>query len=311
MNALDIIVRIKKVSEDMVKEAFIIKAIREGVISSLTTEDIIELYPYNAYDYRSDGKNLDYIITEDSVALLADLSKINNWIVENVKYMDFNDCLSISNSEGNLIITCKDEEISGGERVMYMDKLLLLRRGIEIKVRPENPEKILSLEKYFENPMNIAIDSLVALPIYFVINPAKIDLDIIADAYINLLNKELNRVPTSTDIAEYLISIGRLDDNYIRAYVMRSDLESLRDYVDVGVKERGDEVIFSINNVDTISTLKMQSNQFLKIKWIDPQNLRVNGIAVNLIDMGGINILDCSSLLIDRMKTQLSGVIKW
>lgn len=311
MNALDIIARIKKVTEDMVKEAFIMKAIREGVISSLSTEDIIELYPYNAYDYRSDGKNLDYIITEDSVALLADLSKINNWTVENTKYMEFDDCLSISNSEGNLIITCKDRELSSGERVMYIDKMLLSKRGIEIRVRPENPEKLVSLEKYFENPMNITIENLISLPIYFVINPARLELDIIADAYINLLNKELNRVPTSTDIAEYLMSIGRIDDNYIRAYVVRSDVEMLRDYVNIEVKERGDEVIFSIGGIDTIITSKVQSNQFLKIKQIDPQNLRVNGISINLIDMGGINVLDCASLLIDKMKTQLSGIIKW
>ncbi|WP_054844028.1 hypothetical protein [Vulcanisaeta souniana] len=64
MNALEVLVRIKRIAEDMIKETFIVKAIKENSILSLSTEDIIELYPYNAYDYRIDGKNIDYVITE-------------------------------------------------------------------------------------------------------------------------------------------------------------------------------------------------------------------------------------------------------
>lgn len=58
MNALEILVRIKRIVEDIVKEAFIVKAIKEGSIMSLSTEDLINLYPYNAYDYRLMVKTL-------------------------------------------------------------------------------------------------------------------------------------------------------------------------------------------------------------------------------------------------------------
>ncbi|WP_069807416.1 hypothetical protein [Vulcanisaeta thermophila] len=310
MNAINVIVRIKRITSDMVKEAFIIKAVNDGVITSLRTEDVVGLYPYNAYDYRVDGKNLDYIITEDSVALLADLSKINNWILENMKYTEFNDCISITTPDGNLITTCKDNGISRGERIVYMDKVLMRKWGIDVKLEIENPSEIMPLEKYFENPMNVTIESLVFLPIYFVINPVGLGLDIIADAYINLLSKGLNRIPTNMDIADYLINIGELNDEFIKAYVMRRDLETLGDYVNIEINEEGNNVVFSVNGTRTIVASKLGNDQFLKIEQINVQNIRVNGITMNLIDIGGINMLDCVPLLIDKLKAQLTGLLK-
>ncbi|WP_243669023.1 hypothetical protein [Vulcanisaeta sp. JCM 16161] len=171
MNALEILVRIKRIVGDMVKEAFIVKAIKEGSIMSLSTEDIINLYPYNAYDYRVDGKNMDYIIGEDSVALLADLAKINNWPIDNIKYAEFNDCISISSNEGVLTVTCKDKTIREGERVAYLDKSLMRKYGIDVKIRSIDSESLIPLEKVFENPTSIVVESLITLPIYFVINP--------------------------------------------------------------------------------------------------------------------------------------------
>ncbi|WP_243679140.1 hypothetical protein [Vulcanisaeta distributa] len=173
MNALEILVRIKRIiGGDMVKEAFIVKAIKEGSIMSLSTEDIINLYPYNAYDYRVDGKNIDYIVAEDSVALLADLAKINNWSIDNIKYAEFNDCISISTNEGVLSVTCKDKSIREGERVAYLDKSLMRKYGIDVRVRSIDSESLMPpLEKVFENPTNIVVESLIALPIYFVLNP--------------------------------------------------------------------------------------------------------------------------------------------
>lgn len=160
MNALEILVRIKRIVNDMVKEAFIVKAIREGSIMSLSTEDIINLYPYNAYDYRVDGKNIDYIIAEDSVALLADLAKINNWSIDNIKYAEFNDCISISANEGILSVTCKDKAIrEGGERVTYLDKALMRKYGIDVKIRSIDGGSLMPLEKMFENPTSIVVEA--------------------------------------------------------------------------------------------------------------------------------------------------------
>ncbi|MGC8543151.1 MAG: hypothetical protein ACP5NQ_04365, partial [Vulcanisaeta sp.] len=196
MNALDVLVRIKRITEDMVKEAFIVKALKEDSILSLSTEDIVNLYPYNAYDYRVDGKNLDYIITEDSVALLADLARINNWSIDNIKYADLNDCLSINVSEGVLSVTCKDKSIRDGERIAYIDKVLMRKYGIDVKTKVVGNEPLMPLEKIFENPTNIVVESLITLPLYFVINPTHLGLDLLADSYIHLLTKGLNRVPT-------------------------------------------------------------------------------------------------------------------
>ncbi|WP_054857698.1 hypothetical protein [Vulcanisaeta sp. JCM 16159] len=312
MNALEILVRIRKIVEDMVKETFIVKALKEGSIMSLSTEDIINLYPYNAYDYRVDGKNIDYIITEDSVTLLADLAKINNWSIDNIKYAEFNDCLSISVNEGVLSVTCKDKTIREGERVAYVDKMLMRRYGIEIKLRNINGEQIAPLEKLFERLTSIDVESLITLPIYFVINPTHLGLDVLADTYIYLLTKGLNRVPTNTDAAEYLINNNKLNDNYIKAYVLKEDIDMLKEYFDIKIDEKDHTTEYLINGeyALTVSTVQGSINpNLLKITWINLETLKINGIGINLIDLGSTNVLDCSEMLIEKMKQEFRGIL--
>lgn len=312
MSALEILVRVKRIVGDMVKEAFIVKAIREGSIMSLSTEDVINLYPYNAYDYRVDGRNLDYLVTEDSVALLADLAKINDWSIDNIKYAEFNDCISISTNDGVLSITCKDKSIHEGERVAYLDKSLMRKYGIDIRIRSVNNEPLAPLERLFENPTSVVVESLMTLPIYFVIDPVHLGLDILADAYIYLLTKGLNRVPTNTDAAEYLISSNKLSDKYIKAYVSRNDLDMLGNYLEIKVDERDSAIEYSINDEHalTVSTIQGSINpSLLKISWINPEVFKMSGIGINLIDLGSTNILDCSEVLIERTKDELRGVL--
>ncbi|BDR91611.1 hypothetical protein [Vulcanisaeta souniana] len=312
MNALEVLVRIKRIAEDMIKETFIVKAIKENSILSLSTEDIIELYPYNAYDYRIDGKNIDYVITEDAVALLADLAKINNWAIDNIRYAEFNDCISIGIGEGTLSITCKDKHIYEGERVVYLDKTLLRKYGVNIRVKPMDGEPLMPLEKVFENPTSIIIESLINLPLYFVINPAHLGLEILADSYIHLLSKGLNRVPTNTDAADYLISVNKLSEDIIKVYVLRKDLELLRDYFDVSTNEKDNIVEYIINGnpVLAVSIVQGSINQdLLRVTWIDLESFRINGIGINLIDLGSTNILDCARLLIDKMREEFHGIL--
>ena len=312
MNALEILVRIKRIVGDIVKEAFIVKAIKEGSIMSLSTEDLINLYPYNAYDYRVDGKNIDYIITEDSLALLADLAKINNWSIDNIKYAEFNDCISISVNEGILSVTCKDKSIRDGERVAYLDKSLMRKYGIDVKVRSVNGESLTPLEKVFENPTSIVVESLITLPIYFVLDPTHLGLDILADAYIYLLTKGLNRVPTNTDAAEYLISNNKLNDAYIKAYVLKEDLNTLSEYLDVRLNERDNIIEYLINGEHALTASAIQGSinpNLLKISWIDPEIFRINGIGINLIDLGSTNVLDCSEILIERTRDEFRGIL--
>lgn len=312
MSALEILVRVKRIVGDMVKEAFIVKAIREGSIMSLSTEDVINLYPYNAYDYRVDGRNLDYLVTEDSVALLADLAKINDWSIDNIKYAEFNDCISISTNDGVLSITCKDKSIHEGERVAYLDKSLMRKYGIDIRIRSVNNEPLAPLERLFENPTSVVVESLMTLPIYFVIDPVHLGLDILADAYIYLLTKGLNRVPTNTDAAEYLISSNKLSDKYIKAYVSRNDLDMLGNYLEIKVDERDSAIEYSINDEHalTVSTIQGSINpSLLKISWINPEVFKMSGIGINLIDLGSTNILDCSEVLIEKTKDELRGVL--
>ncbi|MFP3216288.1 MAG: hypothetical protein RXP99_03210 [Vulcanisaeta sp.] len=312
MNTLELLVRVRRITGDMVKEAFIARALKEGSILSLSTEDVINLYPYNAYDYRVDGKNLDYVMTEDSVALLADLAKINNWSIDNVRYAEFDDCLSISTSEGVLSITCKDKSVQGGERVAYLDKSLLRRHGVDVKVRVMDNAQLMPLERLLENPTNIVVEGLVSLPLYFVINPTRLSLDLIADAYVYLLTKGLNRVPTNIDVAEYLISANKLNDDYIRVYVLRHDLEALREYLNVGINEGGGvvEYVMDGNHVLTASPIPGSAGpELLKVNWVDLEALRLNGVGINLVDMGSTNILDCSELLIERMREELQALL--
>ena len=312
MNALEVLVRIKRIAEDMIKEAFIVKAIKEGSILSLSTEDIIELYPYNAYDYRIDGRNMDYIVTEDTVALLADLAKINNWTIDNLRYAEFNDCISISIGEGTNSITCKDKHIHEGERVVFLDKTLLKKYGVSTRIKAMDAEPLMPLEKALENPTSIVIESLVNLPLYFVINPARLGLDAIADSYIHLLSKGLNRVPTNTDVAEYLVSANRLDEDVIKVYALRKELELLRDYFDVSTNEKNNivEYIINGNHVLTASMIQGSINpDLLRVTWIDIGSFRINGVGINLIDLGSTNILDCSRLLIDKMKEEFHGIL--
>ena len=312
MNALEILVRIKRIVGDIVKEAFIVKAIKEGSIMSLSTEDLINLYPYNAYDYRVDGKNIDYIITEDSLALLADLAKINNWSIDNIKYAEFNDCISISVNEGILSVACKDKSIRDGERVAYLDKSLMRKYGIDVKVRSIDNEPLTPLEKVFENPTSIVVESLITLPIYFVLDPTRLGLDILADTYIYLLTKGLNRVPTNTDAAEYLISNNKLNDAYIKAYVLKEDLNTLSEYLDARINERDNIIEYSINGEHALTASTIQGSinpNLLKINWIDPEIFRMNGVGINLIDLGSTNVLDCSEILIERTRDELRGIL--
>jgi len=312
MNALDVLVRIKRITEDMVKEAFIVKALKEDSILSLSTEDVVNLYPYNAYDYRVDGKNLDYIITEDSVALLTDLARINNWSIDNIKYADLNDCLSINVSEGVLSVTCKDKSIRDGERIAYIDKVLMRKYGIDVKTKVIGNEPLMPLEKIFENPTNIVVESLITLPLYFVINPTHLGLDLLADSYIHLLTKGLNRVPTNTDAAEYLISRNKLNDNYIKVYVLRKDLELLKDYFDVRIDEKDHIIEYIVNESHVLTASIVQGSitpDFLKVNWVDLESLKINGIGINLIDLGSTNILDCADLLIGRMREEFHGIL--
>jgi hypothetical protein len=37
--------------------------------------------------------------------------------------------------------------------------------------------------------------------------------------------------------------------------------------------------------------------------------LRLNGVGINLVDMGSTNILDCSELLIERMREELQALL--
>ncbi|GAB6944358.1 hypothetical protein [Vulcanisaeta sp. JCM 14467] len=312
MNALEILVRIKRIVEDIVKEAFIVKAIKEGSIMSLSTEDLINLYPYNAYDYRVDGKNLDYIITEDSLTLLADLARINNWSIDNIKYAEFNDCISIGVNEGILSVTCKDKSIREGERVAYLDKSLMRKYGITINMRVIDGELLVPLEKVFENPTSIVVESLVTLPIYFVVNPTHLGLELLADAYIYLLTKGLNRVPTNADAAEYLISNNKLSDAYIKAYVLREDLNTLSEYLDIKINERDSAIEYLINGEHALTASIIQGSinpNLLKINWIDLEIFRMNGIGINLIDLGSTSVLDCSELLIERTREEFRGIL--
>nr|KJR71945.1 MAG: hypothetical protein TU36_05075 [Vulcanisaeta sp. AZ3] len=312
MNNLEILVKVKRITEDMIKEAFIFKAIRENSILSLDTEDVINLYPYNAYDYRVDGKNLDYVITEDSVALLADLARINNWNIDNIKYADFNDCISISTGEDTLSIICKDGSVRNGERMVFINKVLMKKYGIDIKMKLTDDKLLTPLEKIFENPINVIVESLLILPLYFVINPIHLGLELIADSYIYVLTKGLNRVPTNADIAEYLINENKLNDDYIRVYVLRRDLELFKEYFDVEVYEKNGSLDYVINESHALTASIMQggtASDLLKVSWINMDSFRVNGISINLVDLGSTNVLECSDLLINRVKEEFRGIL--
>ncbi|WP_054844029.1 hypothetical protein [Vulcanisaeta souniana] len=184
--------------------------------------------------------------------------------------------------------------------------------GVNIRVKPMDGEPLMPLEKVFENPTSIIIESLINLPLYFVINPAHLGLEILADSYIHLLSKGLNRVPTNTDAADYLISVNKLSEDIIKVYVLRKDLELLRDYFDVSTNEKDNIVEYIINGnpVLAVSIVQGSINQdLLRVTWIDLESFRINGIGINLIDLGSTNILDCARLLIDKMREEFHGIL--
>ncbi|WP_252901447.1 hypothetical protein [Vulcanisaeta sp. JCM 14467] len=240
------------------------------------------------------------------------MARINNWSIDNIKYAEFNDCISIGVNEGILSVTCKDKSIREGERVAYLDKSLMRKYGITINMRVIDGELLVPLEKVFENPTSIVVESLVTLPIYFVVNPTHLGLELLADAYIYLLTKGLNRVPTNADAAEYLISNNKLSDAYIKAYVLREDLNTLSEYLDIKINERDSAIEYLINGEHALTASIIQGSinpNLLKINWIDLEIFRMNGIGINLIDLGSTSVLDCSELLIERTREEFRGIL--
>lgn len=58
-------------------------------------------------------------------------------------------------------VTCKDKAIhEGGERVTYLDKALMRKYGIDVKIRSIDGGSLMPpLEKMFENPTSIVVEA--------------------------------------------------------------------------------------------------------------------------------------------------------
>ncbi|WP_243669025.1 hypothetical protein [Vulcanisaeta sp. JCM 16161] len=103
-----------------------------------------------------------------------------------------------------------------------------------------------------------------------------------------------------------------MGDTYIKAYVLKEDLDTLREYFDVKFDEKNGIVEYSINGEHALTATTIQGSinpGLLKISWIDLEIFKMNGIGINLIDLGSTNILDCSGMLIERTKEEFRGIL--
>jgi len=303
--SLRIIARVKRVSVDMVKEAFIAKALRESTLKSLDMNDVISLYPLNAYDYRIDGENLDYIVPRESITSLVDDAKINGWAVENTGYPGFGDCISISSREGDLVVACRDPSIGDdSERIVFIDKALLGKLGVEVKL--EVSGDLPRLEASMEAPADFIVEGSESLTLYFVLNTANVGVDLIAGAYARLLSRGINRLPTAMDVAEYVISTGEGFSD-MRVYVSKEELLGLANRVGILILERGGSVVLNLGGMDILEIPRdsWTSSNILRVAWIDTNAMRINGIEVKLADLGSVDPIECSSIIVEKLKSAL------
>jgi hypothetical protein len=147
--------------------------------------------------------------------------------------------------------------------------------------------------------------------IYFVLNTVGMGIDLVASAYTRLLSRGLNRIPTAVDIVDYVVSSGEgLGD--VRLYVTRGELERMMREVNMAPVDRGDSLIFTLGGMDALEVPReswVQGADLLRITWIDVNAMRIGGVEIRLIDLGSPDPIECSSVIVDRVKSMIPSAL--
>ena len=291
-------IRLIQVTDDLVKEAFIQRALAAGHIKSLTITDIIESHPPDLYDYRVDGKYLEYIISTNELNKLFNVAQQQRLQINSVRFEEFEDCVEISDGGGNIAITCKDPALgSGDERIVYLNKQSI-RRYMDMSWEYSKPTK--SLEEWIQrDEVAIDVEAGIKLTMYFTIDAPKVPLEDVADAYVSLLRKGVNRVPKADDIAVASLSSG--EASYINIFMPGPQVKQLMTSNDVEVSIDGGVATLSYNSTQLIKLdATTLDNYLVKVIWVNLNSLKMNSMDYELINLGIDDIVECDKAIIEN-----------
>ncbi len=278
---------VKRVDEDLVKDAFKHVVLRDGVLRSIDIQDVVYHVIEKGYSRELYGAYLELRIRRDDAHRLIQVL--------------FDHGFDIFEEDG-LITAYKGENIAlkvslKGEKCLIE---ILDGRTVEDFVKLEVRIDGRPLVEYFVKGM--PIECAHTLDVFYVLNPARMSLDIIADAYVFLLKRGLNRVPSNGDVAECLFSRGIVDADFIRAYTHRGITESLALSLglELGIGEC--EVELRKEGHILLKAICTYGQDILRLVYLDAEAMRQLGICVNPIDLGSPNIVEYLDYILFKLK---------
>lgn len=297
MEQLLIKIRLLQVTEDLIKDAFIQRSIFTKRIEKLTLTDIIESYPFDQYDYRADGRYLEYTISTNELNKLFNVAQQNRLQINSIRFEEFEDCVEISNSDGGIAITCKDAALgSTYERVVFLNKQSI-RKYVGLTWEYNNPAKPLE-ELLKQDMVSVNVEAGMELVIYFTVDVAKTPIEDLADAYISILREGNNRAPTANDIIPIALSRGAA---YINAFMQQSQANQLLTANDMEISIDGGIATLSRNSTPLIKLDARTLNEYLvRMLWADLNLLKINSIDYKLINLGIEDIMECSESIVEN-----------
>ncbi|GGP20497.1 hypothetical protein GCM10007981_08820 [Thermocladium modestius] len=290
-------IRLLQVTEDLIKDAFIQRSMFTKRIDKLTLMDIIESYPFDQYDYRADGRHLEYTISTNELNKLFNVAQQNRLQINSIRFEEFEDCVEISNSDGSIVITCKDAALGSiYERVVFLNKQSV-RKYVGLTYEYNNPTK--SLEELLkQDVVSVDVEAGMELIIYFTVDVAKTPLEDVADAYINILREGTNRTPTASDIVPIALSRGAA---YVNAFMQRPQASQLLTANDMEISMDGGIATLSHNSTPLIKLDAKTLDEYLvRVLWADLNLLKINSINYRLINLGIEDVEECSESIVEN-----------
>lgn len=290
-------IRLLQVTEDLVKEAFIQRSVATGRIEPLTIIDIIESHPPDLYDYRADGKYLEYIISTDELNKLFNVIQQHRLQINSVRFEEFEDCVEVNDGGSNIIITCKDASLGNkNERIVYLNKQTIRKY---VGIRWEYPKPTKSIEEALkQDEVAIDVEAGIKLTIYFTIDTPRTPLEDVADAYIALLRRGINEVPTPNEVAPIALTN---ESEYIKAYLQGAQVRQLLNNNDMELSIDGRIAILSHNSTQLMKLDAATLDDYLvKVVWADLNTLKISSIDYELINLGSNDLTECSESIVEN-----------
>lgn len=274
---------IKTMDEEVIKEAFMSKIVSLGYVEPLLPDEVLKYYPLNEYDYRIDSSSIEFIV-ENIDDIISD--KETGITINKVMVDQFNECLQLTSNERELAIICK----RGDKWIMYyMDKKALMRYyTLTMTLEGASPGI-----RAKDTPSQVKDEYSVRLKVAYILScdtPIDFIMNVYSSVYAIYFKEYRYELPTSRDLANYIIRTWPRYRNFIKLYTTDYYIYELTMAgYPVVMDNEGSRVNVSVGDEVVIMGNQIGNGDLYEITDLKLGALRNFGIGLDMIELYSCN----------------------